>query len=57
MYLERAARELPPEKLIFGSDGPLVDSRVELYKIRLLRLPKDKEQLILGGNISRLLSR
>ena len=54
-YLERAAQELPAEKLIFGSDGPLVDSRVELYKIRLLRLPHEKEQLILGGNILRLL--
>jgi predicted TIM-barrel fold metal-dependent hydrolase len=54
-YLERAARELPPEKLIFGSDGPLVDSRVELYKVRLLKLPREKEQLILGGNIRRLL--
>ena len=54
-YLERAARELPAEKLIFGSDGPLVDSRVELYKIRLLKLPKAKEQLVLGGNILRLL--
>jgi len=53
--LERAARELTPEKLIFGSDGPLVDSRVELYKIRLLKLPQQKEQLILGGNILRIL--
>jgi predicted TIM-barrel fold metal-dependent hydrolase len=55
-YLERAASELPPEKLIFGSDGPLVNSQVELYKIRLLKLPKEKEQLVLGGNITRLLS-
>ena len=55
-YLERAAQELPPQKLIFGSDGPLVNSQVELYKIRLLKLPKEKEQLILGGNISRLLN-
>jgi predicted TIM-barrel fold metal-dependent hydrolase len=55
-YLERAAQELPAEKLIFGSDGPLVDSRVELYKIRLLKLPQTKEQLILGGNILRLLA-
>ena len=55
-YLERAARELPPEKLIFGSDGPLVNSQVELYKIRLLKLPKEKEQMVLGGNITRLLS-
>ncbi|MHC4535118.1 MAG: amidohydrolase family protein [Planctomycetota bacterium] len=55
-YLERAARELPPEKLIFGSDGPLVNSQVELYKIRLLKLPKEKEQMVLGGNITRLLN-
>ncbi|MHC4168163.1 MAG: amidohydrolase family protein [Planctomycetota bacterium] len=54
-YLEQAARELPPEKLVFGSDGPLVDSRVELYKIRLLKLTKEKEQLVLGGNILRIL--
>lgn len=39
------------------SDSPLVDSRVELYKIRLLRLPQEKEQLILGGNILRLLGK
>ncbi|MCU0913123.1 MAG: amidohydrolase family protein [Planctomycetes bacterium] len=54
-YLEQAARALPAEKLIFGSDGPLVDVRVELYKIRLLKLPPEKEALVLGGNIRRLL--
>ena len=54
-YLERAARELPAEKLIFGSDGPLVDARVELYKVRLLKLPREKQALVLGGNIRRLL--
>ncbi len=54
-YLERAARELPAEKLLFGSDGPLVDPRVELGKVRLLKLPAAKEQLVLGGNIRRLL--
>ena len=54
-YLEQAANELAAEKLIFGSDGPLVDSRVELYKIRLLGLPQAKERLVLGGNILRLL--
>lgn len=55
-YLERAANELPAEKLIFGSDGPLVDCRVELYKIKLLKLPQEKERLVLGGNILRLLA-
>lgn len=54
-YLEQAARELPAEKLIFGSDGPLLDCRVELYKVNLLRLPREREDLVLGGNISRLL--
>jgi len=55
LYLERAAQELPAEKLLFGSDAPLVDARVELAKIRLLKLPQDKEEKILGGNIRRLL--
>jgi len=54
-YLEQAARELPAVKLLFGSDGPLVDARVELYKVRLLKLPPEKEALVLGGNIRRLL--
>jgi uncharacterized protein len=54
-YLEQAAKELPAEKLIFGSDGPLVDPRVELYKVRLLRLPREQEEKVLGGNIRRLL--
>lgn len=54
-YLEQAARDLPAEKVIFGSDGPLVDARVELHKIRLLKLPRQREALILGENIRRLL--
>lgn len=54
-YLEMAVKELPAEKVLFGSDGPLVDSRVELYKIHLLKLPKEKLEKILSGNILRLL--
>jgi len=55
-YLQQAARELPATKLIFGTDGPLVDARVELYKVRLLKLSAEAEALVLGGNIRRLLS-
>jgi hypothetical protein len=54
-YLEKAIRELPAEKIIFGSDGESVDSRTEIYKIRVQKLPKEKEELILGGNMLRLL--
>ena len=54
-YLEKAARELPAEKLLFGSDAPLVDARVEIHKIRLLNLSAEAEEKILGGNALRLL--
>jgi predicted TIM-barrel fold metal-dependent hydrolase len=52
-YLELAAKEVP-EKLIFGADGPDGDSRVELYKIRLLKLAPDVERKVLGGTVERL---
>jgi predicted TIM-barrel fold metal-dependent hydrolase len=54
-FLEMAAKELGAEKLVFGSDGPELDSRVELYKVRLLKLPPADEAKVLGGNIARLL--
>ncbi len=54
-FLEMAAKELGPNKVIFGSDGPELDSRVELYKVRLLKLPPVDEAKVLGGNITRLL--
>lgn len=54
-FLEQAARELPPGKLIFGSDGPELDSRVEIYKIRLLKLKPAEEERVLGGNMAALL--
>ena len=54
-WLEQAAKELGAAKLIFGSDGPELDSRVELYKVRLLKLQPDDEARVLGGNILRLL--
>src|SRR6185312_766019 len=39
-YIEQAVREVGPEKIVFGSDEPEVDCRLELYKIKVLRLPK-----------------
>jgi len=56
-YLEKAARELPPKKLIFGTDGPLFDSRIELQKIRMLGLAPEAERRVLGGNILGLLAK
>jgi hypothetical protein len=54
-YLVEAIQRAGPHKLLFGSDGPWLHPGLELYKIRLLGLPAEEEELVLGGNILRLL--
>jgi predicted TIM-barrel fold metal-dependent hydrolase len=54
-YIVEAIKRAGPHKLMFGSDGPWLHPGVELHKIRLLRLPKHQEELVLGGNLLRLL--
>jgi hypothetical protein len=56
-YLEKAIAEVPAEKICYGTDEPEVDTRLEIFKIRMLKLPKGKEEMILGGNTLRLLSK
>jgi predicted TIM-barrel fold metal-dependent hydrolase len=54
-YIVEAVKRAGPRKLLFGSDGPWLHPGVEIQKIRLLRLSPEKEALILGGNVLRLL--
>lgn len=54
-YIVQALKRAGPHKLIFGSDGPWLHPGLELYKIRLLGLPKAEEAMITGGNIRRLM--
>jgi predicted TIM-barrel fold metal-dependent hydrolase len=54
-YILQGVRRAGAHKILFGSDGPWLHPGLELYKIRLLRLPADQEKLILGGNALRLL--
>ena len=56
-YLERAVREVPAEKIIFGSDAPDTDARLEIFKVRMMKLPRQKEEMILGGNLERMLAK
>lgn len=56
-YLVQAVKRASAHKLIFGSDGPWLHPGVELAKIRALGLPAAEEQLILSGNILRLISK
>lgn len=53
-YIVQAVTRAGPHKVLFGSDGPWLHPGVELYKIRMLRLPVECEKLILGGNAARL---
>jgi hypothetical protein len=54
-YLVQAVREAGPEKLLFGSDGPLLHPGLELTRVKLLHLPPADEALVLGGNLERLM--
>lgn len=56
-YLELAVQDAGPDKICFGSDGPDCDSRLEIFKIRMLKLPPEQEEKILGGNMRRLLNK
>jgi uncharacterized protein len=56
-YIEQAVKELGPGKIVFGSDEPEVDCRLEIFKVRMLKLPKEQEEMILGGNMQRLLDK
>jgi predicted TIM-barrel fold metal-dependent hydrolase len=53
--LVEAVRRAGARKVLFGSDGPWIHPALELAKVRLLGLPPDQEQQVLGGNILRLL--
>jgi len=44
-------------KSLFGSDGPWLHPGVELAKVRLLGLSPGDEQLVLSGNLLRLIAR
>jgi hypothetical protein len=54
-FLEMAAQELPAEKLLFGTYTPELDPRLEIYAVKLLKLPAPNEAQVLGGNIQSLL--
>ncbi len=46
--------DLGPERVLFGTDVPFRDPRVELFKIELLDLPNKTRELFMGDNAARL---
>ena len=55
--LVEALHRAGPGKLLFGSDGPWLHPGVELAKVRALGLAPEREALVLGGNLVRILGR
>jgi predicted TIM-barrel fold metal-dependent hydrolase len=55
--LQQAVQRAGARKILFGSDGPWLHPALELAKIRLLHLPPRDEELVLGGNLMRLIGR
>lgn len=66
LYLETSAMPYPwkiskaidrigAERVLYASDGPGCNPRLEVQKVRMLGLPEEDERLVLGGNAARLL--
>jgi uncharacterized protein len=53
--IERAVRELGPERVVYGSNWPNLYSDLAVEAIRRQHLGAEAEQLILGGNLARIL--
>lgn len=53
--VERAVRELGPERVVFGSNWPNVYADLAAEAIRRRKLGSDVEAMIFGGNLSRIL--
>lgn len=54
-YVERMARFVGPEKILWGSDAPDLPTLWSLGPVLTARIPDDWKRLILGGNLQRIL--
>ncbi|MCE5228177.1 amidohydrolase family protein [bacterium] len=54
--IETAVEELGPERIVYGSDCPLLDPVLQIAKVRGAEISDEAKALILGGNMERLLS-
>jgi uncharacterized protein len=55
-FIVQAIQRGGAHKILFGSDGPWLHPGLELHKIRLLGLPAQQEDLVLGKNLWRLVT-
>jgi predicted TIM-barrel fold metal-dependent hydrolase len=50
-----AVKALGPERVIYGSNAPALSSDLAVQSIRRAKLGREAEELVLGGNLARLL--
>jgi len=55
IVVERAVRELGPERVVYGSNWPNLYSDLAVEAIRRQKLGHEAEELVLGGNLARIL--
>ena len=53
--VEEAVRAIGAERIIYGSDMPLLNPVTQLAKVRTARINEDAKRLILGENMARIL--
>jgi predicted TIM-barrel fold metal-dependent hydrolase len=53
-FLEDVARDLGPERVMFGSNAPRMDIRLEIARIRWAKVPDTARALMLGHNARRV---
>ncbi|MCA1644497.1 MAG: amidohydrolase family protein [Chloroflexi bacterium] len=53
-FLEDVATEIGPERVLFGSNSPVMDMRLEVARARWATLTQDARALILAGNAQRV---
>ncbi len=53
--ISEAVERVGAERVLYASDGPGCNPRLEVEKVRMLGLPEDQERQVLGDNAARLL--
>jgi len=53
-FLEDVATQIGPERVLFGSNSPFMDMRLEVERARWANLADDSKTLILAGNAERI---
>lgn len=54
-WIRQAIDQVGPERVLYASDGPGCDPRLEVYKVQRAGLTPAEADLVFGGNILRLL--